>query len=133
MIGGDARDGDTILQLRRDAGANFERHRHSDSGRNRREYACHEKFVGEQRRSGVSIAYLLRRAAHVDIDDLSAVIHIESCGVRHLGRIRANNLYRTRLSLSCVVAASATLRCITQAPVAGDHFGNGQACAKLPA
>jgi hypothetical protein len=78
----------------------------------------------------VSIAYLLRRTPHVDIDDLGTAIHIETRGIRHLSRIGTDNLNRARLALATVVAAAATLRSVTQAPIAGDHFGHGQSCAE---
>ena len=43
---------------------------------------------GEQRRAGRGVAHLLRRAAHVDVDDLRAALDVVARGVGHHARDR---------------------------------------------
>ena len=59
------------------------------------------------------------------------MIDVETRGLRHLHGIRTDYLNRARFALATVVAAAAALRRVTQAPIAGNHFGYGQSRAEL--
>ena len=55
-----------------------------------------QRLVREQRRAGRGVADLLRRAAHVDVDDLRAALDVVARGLGHHRRIGAGDLHRDR-------------------------------------
>ena len=64
-----------------------------------------QRLVGQQRRAGGDVADLLRRAAHVDVDDLRAVRDVVARGLGHQRRIGAGDLHRDRRALALVIDA----------------------------
>ena len=83
-------------------------------------------FVAQQRRAGVLVADFLRRATHVDVDDLRARVDIASRGLGHEFRIAARDLHDARLRLVSVVSSTTRFSGIPQARVRGDHFARGE-------
>ena len=64
-----------------------------------------ERLVGEQRRSGRGIAYLLGGTAHVDVDDLGAALDVVARRVDHHAGIGAGDLHGDGRDLSFVIGA----------------------------
>ena len=69
---GDPGDRERVAVLRIRTRADLERHRHVDRAHDRVEDRGDQRLVAQQRRAGGDVADLLRRAAHVDVDDLRA-------------------------------------------------------------
>jgi len=88
-------------------------------------------FVLHQRRAGHDVADLLRRAAHVDVDDLGTAVGVVACGFGHHRRVGAGDLDRDRLDFAVVVGAAPGLLAAVEQRVGGDHLGHGQPCAHL--
>ena len=113
---GDARDRAPRCACRDRAGADLERHRHVDRAHDGVDDRRDQRLVGEQRRAGGRVADLLRRAAHVDVDDLRAALDVVARGVGHHARDRrrrsARRSARPRPRDRC---AAATSRCRTAA------------------
>jgi hypothetical protein len=65
-----------------------------------------QRLVGEQCGAGGDVADLLRRAPHVDVDDLRAALDVVARGVGHLARIGAGDLHRDRLDLAAVIGSA---------------------------
>src|SRR3569833_1552588 len=73
---GAARDRDAVAEIGVPARAYLERHRDIDGLHHRFEYARHQRLVLQERGARHHVAHLLRGAAHVDVDDLRAVIGV---------------------------------------------------------
>ena len=56
--------------------------------------------------AGLNVTDLFRWAAHIDIDDLGAIIDVIARGLGHQSGVGPHDLYRTRIDLSIVVGAS---------------------------
>ena len=78
-------------------------------------------------KKGGNIADLLRRAAHVDVDDLGALVDVESGGVGHHHRIGARNLHRNGTRLATMLPPQARFARLAQLGSGGDHLGDRQA------
>ncbi len=97
------------------AGADFQCDGHIDGFDHRVQNLAHQFFILQQRRTGHHIADFLGRTAHVDVDDLRAMIHIVPRRLRQHLRIRADDLHRNRLHLTLVIgAAQGLFRAIQQ-------------------
>ena len=107
---GDPGDPDRIAVFAAPAGANLQRHRHTDCGDDRRNNGGDQRFVLQQRRAGGDVAHLLRRAAHVDVDDLRATIDVIARGSRPSApdprQRSARRWVRLRRDDRCVAAIS---------------------------
>ena len=79
----------------------------------RRQDARDERLVLQQRRAGPRVADLLRGAAHVDVDDLRAVLDGVPRGGRERLRIGARDLHADRRRLAFVIEP---LRALARAP-----------------
>ena len=79
-------------------------------------------FVLHQRRASPFIADFFGRAAHVDVNDLCAPVHVVGRSVIHHLRVRARNLHCNRLGLAVVVGASGGFQAVPQIAARGDHF-----------
>ena len=87
-----------------------------DGAHHRIEDAPHERLVAEQRGAAQPVVDLLRRAAHVDVDDLRAQHPLGARRSRELRRIVPGQLHRARFRLALVVhPLAATWRCATAA------------------
>ena len=95
--------------------------------------APHERFVLHQRRARRLVAHLLRRTAHVDVDDLRAGVDVTPRGLRHHLRIAACDLHGARRRFADMVDAPPRFFRVTPADDAGQHLGDGDACAHAPA
>ena len=70
----------------------LERHGDPDGVRHGLQYGRNEFFILQQRRTGGLAADLLRRAAHVDIDDLGAAVDAGTGRVGHLCGLGTSDL-----------------------------------------
>src|SRR5215813_4368221 len=105
---GDARNIDTIAVFRVPAGADLERHRHIDRMRHGIEDACHEGWIGEQRRAARTATDFLRGTSHVQIDDVRPECHVGTRGLCECTRVCAGELHHARCGLALVVHAMAS-------------------------
>ena len=71
---GDAGDAHAVAMVAIPARANLQRHGHAHGTDDGAHDAADERLVLQQRRAGPRVANLLRGAAHVDVDDLGAVL-----------------------------------------------------------
>src|SRR6185312_2969698 len=76
----DARDVQRVAVFAVPAGADLQRDRHVHRSNHRRADARDQRLVLQQRRARPYVADLLRRAAHVDVDDLGAVVGVVARG-----------------------------------------------------
>ncbi len=104
---GDAGDGERVAAGARVAGADLQRHRHRYCGDHGVEDAPDQRFIAQQGRAGGDVADLLRRAAHVDVDDVGAEIHVVARGLREHGGVVAGDLHADRRVLVGMVHAPA--------------------------
>ena len=71
-----------------------------------------QRLVAQQRGARVPVADFLRRAAHVDVDDLRAGVDVAPRRLGHRHRVAARDLHDARFGLACVDrAAGAIPRC----------------------
>ena len=129
---GDARDAHAIAFGPRPTRADLERHRHGHRGRDGRADAADQRLVAQQRRTGVDLADLLGRAAHVDVDDLRAVIDVVACRLGQQQRIMAGDLHGHRPGLAAMLHARARLLGLPHARVDARHLGHGEPGAHAP-
>ena len=120
-----------ILVFTVPARAKFQGDGHVDGGHHRVEDAGHQVFVLQQGRTAPVVAHLLHRAAHVDVDDLGAPLHIETGAVGQVLGIGARDLHRFRLHFARMVGAAAAFFAGPQAGIRGRHLGHGVARAQL--
>ena len=126
---GDARHHDGIAVIAVPAGADFQRHRHIDCADHGLEDARDQRFVLQQCRTRHHIADFFRRATHVDIDDLRALIDVVTRGVgKHL-RIRAGDLHRDRIDFTVVVGTTLGFFRTPQQGIARHHLRHRHAGA----
>ena len=71
------------------------------------EYARDQRFVLEQRGARHHVAHFLRRAAHVDVDDLRAFVDVVPGGVGEHLRVRARDLHGYRFDFAIVIRTAA--------------------------
>jgi hypothetical protein len=90
-------------------------------------------LVAHQRRTGPLVAHLLRRAAHVDVDDLRPAVDVVGRGLGHHGRIGAGDLDGDGTGLAGVVGPARGLERVPQVAAGGDHLAHRMAGAELPA
>jgi hypothetical protein len=83
-------------------------------------------FILHQRRAGHHVADFLGRAAHVDVDDLGAVVDVVAGRFGHHLRVGAGDLHRDRRDFALVVGAAQRLGAAVEQRVRGDHFGHRQ-------
>ena len=69
-------------------------------------------------------------AAHVDIDDLCAPLHIKACGLGHHGGVCAGDLHRLWGDLAVVIDASCGFIGGPEQRVGGGHLADGVAGAE---
>jgi hypothetical protein len=112
------------------AGADLQRDRDVDRGHDGRHDARHQRLVAEQRGAGGGVADLLRRATHVDVDDLRAEVGVVARGIGEHRRIGARDLHGDRRHLACMIDAPARLRRVPQPRVRADHLRHGVAGAE---
>ena len=106
---GDCGNHQAIPVFRVPAGADLQRNRYIHRIDNSIKYATDQGLITQQRGSGHDIADLFGRTAHVDIDDLCALIDIESCCSCHLHGIGSGNLYSDWCDLAGMVDTAAGL------------------------
>ncbi len=124
---GDARDVQRVAVLAVPAGADLQRDRNIHRLHHGLHDARDQRFVLEQGGARPDVADLLRRAAHVDVDDLRAVVRVV---LRRLGQhagIVAGDLHAHRLRLALVVHPAQRLGGVPQARIGRGHLGHGQA------
>jgi hypothetical protein len=102
----------------------------SGTARRRPRGCARPGLVLQQRRAGHDVADLLRRAAHVDVDDLGAVVDVVARRLGHHRRVGAGDLHADRLDLALVVGTSARLRRTVKQRVRGHHLGHRHARAQ---
>jgi len=95
--------------------------------------AADERLVLEQRRARGHVAYLLRGASHVDVDDLGAVRDVVAGGFGHHRRIGADDLDRHRRGLACMRDAQPRLARLAQLGTRRNHFGDREPGAEAAA
>ena len=88
-------------------------------------------LVAQQRGAGPGIADLFRRATHVDVDDLRAVLDTVARRRREGVRVRARDLHADRRRLAGMIEAMEALAGVPQPRVGRRHFGDGIARAEL--
>ena len=118
-----------VAVLRIPAGTDLQGYRHINGPDDRLEDAPDQRLVLQQCRAGHEVADLLRRAAHVDIDDLRTVVHVEAGRVRHHGGIRTGDLHGYRRSLARVINAALCLAAAPEQRIGRHHFRHGKARA----
>jgi len=128
---GQARDGQRVAVLRVPSGAELQGHRHVDRRHHRVQDARNQRLVLQQRRAAGDVAHFLRRAAHVDVDDLGATRHVEARRLDEHFRVGAGQLHRLGLGLAVVVQAPARLLAGPQLRVGGSHLAHRVAGAQL--
>ena len=111
------------------AGTDLERYRHIHCAYHGRQNASHQWFVPQQRGAGHDVADLLGRAAHIDVDDLCALIDVVLCGFRHHDGIGAGDLNADRFALAIVVRAAAAFLGAPQVWLTAEHLGHTHARA----
>ncbi len=119
---GELRDGDAVTVVPVPAGPDLQGDRYVDRPDHGIEDLGDQRLVPQQGGPRCLVAYLLRRAAHVDVDDLRTEFHIALRGLGQHGRIAAGDLHRARLVLAIVDQAQARLAAVPQADVAGHHL-----------
>jgi len=97
------------------------RTRHGDD---RLDDSGHQRLVLQQRGARSDIADLLRRAAHVDVDDLRAGLDVVQRGLGHHLRIAAGDLDDFRRDFTLVIAAANRFLGAPQQRVRRDHLGH---------
>jgi hypothetical protein len=116
--------------------AELQRYRNLCGRHDRLENPSDQQFVAQEGGARHRIAYLLRGASHVDVDDLRTFANVMARGVSHHSGLRARDLHGYRVRLSFVVRAPAGLLAAPQERIGCHHFGNGdartQSLAKLP-
>ena len=124
-----ARQRHRVALLQAPASAHLERDRHAV--RRRRPHHGFDDFKGQrlvahQRRASPLVADLLGRAAHVDVDDLGAVLDVEPRRPRHRFRVGAGDLHGDRPGLAGVVAPQTGLVGMPERGVRRGHLGHDQ-------
>jgi len=127
----DLRDRHAVTVSAIPPGAYFQRHWHLHRVRYRGADAGHQRLVLQQCRARPNIADLLRRTAHVDIDDLGAMIDVVACRIGQHLRIVARDLHRDRRRFVTVVHAQPRLARVPQLRVGDRHLGHCQPGAQL--
>ncbi|TXT16446.1 MAG: Uncharacterized protein FD132_2825 [bacterium] len=129
---GDVQDGQRVPVRSVPAGADLQGHR---STRHRLHHglqdAAHQELVLQQGGAGHDVAHLLRRAAHVDVDDLGALARVIAGRLGHHGRIATGDLHRDRLDFAFVVGPALGLGRAVQQRIRGHHFRHRHAGAHL--
>jgi hypothetical protein len=120
----DARHAHRVAPLRARAGADLDRDRHRHRGDHGLDDAADQAFIREQRGPGGHVAHFLGRAAHVDVDDLGAEIHVGARRAGELDRVAAGDLHRDRAGLARVIEAQARLARGGEPGARGDHLGD---------
>jgi len=108
------------------AGADLQGDRQVDGGDHGLEDARHQRLVFQQRGTRQGVAHLLRRAAHVDVDDVGAEAGVVARRLRQHRGIGARDLHRDRAGLAAVVQAQARLARLAQLGPRRHHLGDGQ-------
>ena len=93
----------------------------------RLENARDQRLILQQRAAGPDVADLLGRAAHVDVDDLGAVIDVVARGLGEHRRIESGDLHADRIGLADVIHALERFARRPQARIRGRHLGHGKA------
>src|SRR3569833_2906650 len=119
---GDARDRDAVAVIGVPARAYLERHRDIDGLHHRFEYARHQRLVLQERGARHHVAHLLRGAAHVDVDDLRAVIGVVARNHDQQHRNDACDLHRAWLHLADVIDALLRFHAVPQERKHKDHL-----------
>ena len=105
-IFGETRNGDAVLVRAVPAGADLERDRHVHGADHGGPGFRKPVFILHQRRARKHVADFLRRAAHVDVDDLRAALDVDRAASRHQRRVAADDLHCARLVLAGVIGAA---------------------------
>ena len=127
---GDAGDGEGVAAFLVPAGTKLQRHWHRHRLHHRFQNATDQHLVAQQGRAGVGVAHLLGRAAHVDVDDLRAMVDIEARRIAHHLRISAGNLHRDRIDFAFMIGATAGFLATPEQRVRGHHFRHRHAGAQ---
>src|SRR3569832_1475221 len=111
---GDARDRDAVAVIGVPARAYLERHRIIDRLHHRFEYARYQRHKQQERGARHHVAHLFRWAAHVDVDDLRAVIGVVARGLGQRRGSGACDLHRAWLHLADVIDALLRFHAVPQ-------------------
>src|ERR1700678_2708348 len=126
-------DANAVLVVAVPSGACFQCDRHSDRPYHAVQNSCNQLLVLQQGGSCQTIADFFCGAAHVDIDDLRAGIHVAALRLGHHRGIEAGDLHDTRAGLARMVHAPARFRRVPQPHIGAEHLRRGKSCAKTPA
>jgi len=128
---GNLQDVQRVAVLAIPAGADLQRHRHFGHRVDHRiENACDQGLVLQQGGTCHDVADLLRRTAHVDVDDLRTAIDVVTRRLGHHHRIGAGDLHADRVDFAAVVGAPPGFRRAVQQRIRGHHLGHRHACAE---
>lgn len=72
--------------------------------------------------AGQHVAHFLGRTAHIDVDDLRPVIHIEARRVGQRGRVGAGDLHADRIRLTSMIHPRARFCGVPESRVGNRHF-----------
>ena len=119
-------DGQGIAFVGAPACADFQSHRHVHCLHHGVQNICHQGFVTQQRGAGRLAADFLRRATHVDVDDLCTEVYVGACGLCQHIRVGTGNLHRDRAGFVGMGQPRTALARVPQARIGGHHFGHDQ-------
>ncbi|MNZ14672.1 hypothetical protein D3C78_316010 [compost metagenome] len=119
---GDLRHSDAVPVRSVPTGADLQGNRHVNGLDHGVEDLGHQGLILHQRGACGLVADLLRRAAHVDIDDLGTEFDIGPGRFRQHLRITTGYLDGAGLRIPLVEQAQPRFAAVPQAHVAGDHF-----------
>jgi hypothetical protein len=114
----------TRTALRRSGSHPVQRHRGVDGLHDRPQDPRDQRLVAQQRRPGGLVADLLRRAAHVDVDDLGAAVDLVAGGRGHHLRVGAGDLHRDRRRFAAMIRAAARRLGCAEPRVRRHHLRN---------
>src|ERR1022692_1247851 len=100
---GDVSDAHRVSVLAIPPGADLQRHGNVDRIDHALDNSAHQRFVLHQRGPRGDVTDLLRRTAHVDVDDLRASIDVIARRIGHLRGIGAGDLHDDRLDLAVMI------------------------------
>src|SRR5438552_566772 len=128
---GDPRDLQSVLVVQVPPRAELQRDGYIHRTHYGLENAPDQGLILEKRGPGQGVADFLCRAAHVDIHDLRAPLHVEARGLGHHDRVGPGDLHRDWLDFAFVIRAAARFLATPQQRVRGDHIGYGEARTEL--
>jgi hypothetical protein len=130
---GDTRDSHTITVRVIPTCADLERYGHAHCVHNGLENSRHQRLILQQGGAAEFAANFFCGTAHVQIDDLRALIDIETGRFGQRRGIGTRELYHPWLRLSLMAHAQPGLGRVPQADIGCQHLGRGQSRPQLAA